>query len=57
MELIQIYAFLTLDTRENGSLLNSGRLLKTISVHSSEEILLQAHVIETVYHCVPVGLE
>lgn len=48
---------LTLDTRDNGSLLDSGRLLKTIGINSPEQSLTQVHLIKTVHDLVPVALE
>lgn len=51
------YTLLTLDTRDNGSLLDSGRLLKTIGINSPEQSLAQAHLIKTIHNLIPVALE
>jgi len=48
---------LTLDTRENGSLLNGRRLLKTIGVDATEKGLREVHVIEAVNDLIPVTLQ
>merc|ERR1719266_883089 len=46
-----------LDTRDNGSLLDSRRLLETIGIDASEELLLQVHVIEVLTDLIPVGVD
>lgn len=42
---------------QDGALLDSGRLLKTIGVDSTKELLLEGHVIEGISDHVVVGLE
>merc|ERR1719398_52495 len=46
-----------LDARDNGSLLDSRWLLKTIGIDSSEELFLQLHVVEVLADLVPVGVD
>merc|ERR1719244_347079 len=46
----------SLNARNDGALLDGGRLLKTIRVNASEQILPKAHVIEVVCDFVIVGL-
>ena len=54
--LAQHVILLTLDTRDNGPLLDSWRLLKTIGIDSPEQSLAQAHLIEAVHDLIPVAL-
>lgn len=51
------FSTITFNARNNCSLLNSRRLLKTVRVDSSKERLLQVHVIEVVRDLVPVALQ
>lgn len=51
------YYLLTLDTRDNGPLLDGGGLLETIGIDSPEQSLAQVHIIKTVHDLVPVALQ
>lgn len=48
---------LTLDTRDNGPLLDGRWLLETIGINSPEQSFAQVHVIKTVHDLVPVTLQ
>lgn len=50
-------SLLTLDARNNCSLLDGRWLLKTIGINSSEQGLRQVHVIKTVHNLIPVALK
>merc|ERR1712137_1123727 len=43
--------------RKDGALLNSGRLLKTISVDTTQKVFLKVHVVEIVNNLIPVGIQ
>ena len=47
---------LTLDTREDGPLLNGRWFLKTIGIDSSQESLTKGHLIKAVHNLIPVTL-
>ena len=48
---------MALDDGQNSLLLNGRRLVETISVNTSEDFLLESHVVESVDGLVPVGLQ
>lgn len=48
---------LTSNARQNGSLLNGGRLLETVSVDAAEKLLFQVHVVETGDDLIPVAFD
>lgn len=45
-----------LDTGDDGTLLDSRRLLETVGIDTTEKILTQVHVIKTIDNLIPVGL-
>ena len=46
----------TLQHRQNSLLLNHGRLLKTISIDTSQEVRVQVEIVERLHLLIPVGL-
>ena len=48
---------MTLDARYDCALLDCRRLLKAIGIDSTQQVLLEAHVIKVVHHLIPVALQ
>ena len=46
----------TLQHRQDSLLLNHGRLLKTISIDTSQEVRVQVEIVERLHLLIPVGL-
>jgi len=46
----------TLDDRDNRTLLDGGRTLETVSVDTAEKLWLDIHVVKVIDHFIPVGL-
>lgn len=46
----------TLDTWEDGALLDGGRTLKTVSIDTTEKVLAELHFVEALDNGIPVGL-
>lgn len=54
---IRSAGLLTSNARQNRSLLDGGRLLETVGVDASEQLLFQVHVVEAGDHLVPVAFD
>lgn len=48
---------ITSEARDDGTLLDSRRFLKTISINTTEKILTQVHLIEVIGNLVPITLD
>ena len=46
-----------MQARDDGALLDGGRLLKTVLIDATQQLITQVHVIKVLCHGIPVGLQ
>ena len=48
---------MTLDAGHDGSLLDSGRLLETVGVDATKQLLPEGHVVKVLANVIPIGVD